>query len=725
MKLRTRILSLVLCLVLLPIIPLSVSAELPPEDDSNAGALNLTVLPGASIRKTEGSTGIRFDTTVDRAAYDALINAGYTMKQGTLIVPTSYLTGLDTSNKTVYEALKALEDEGKAIADIPISGFYTPTAEELTGDFADVDTDSVYIWRAALTNIRDTNYTRDFVPVSYIVIEEEGVPVCILSSEPDSSVTRSIYHVAKQAYTAGETDEIVKGFVNSVLELTVDKFGTPAVTDVTGETTALYSPAFAQDTITFSNTDQMKSIILNGTALSAKQFAALDYVDDTTYALRASAYLTSSFASVGAVENVGATYPTNYQNISHSVNSENGYLDMTFTGPVSGKSNVSIWYNNSTSTTWTTYEFKINLDKPSVIPTGDDKTVLNLVLARNPRGNSAYMMTVEAYENYFKIGDDNCAATPVTGEYSKEFSYGEWYTLSLTWSSGGNYALAWSSDTESGNATYGSENAAKSNNYYDHGGSAWSSSIGLDIDATTSATVHLQMDYLKLIDDVNTQGTDDSITFHFNTDKWADITVCKFTNTETNKGITVNGGTVKHVGISSSANTSETPYSFYDLGTTANRGQVRFETYSAPADWNVVVIDFKLKINSSAPYNGASGNRGVTFFVLKAAPSSFNAENSLSGKTLDLTITSGSADAGTVFKGVAYGEWADVKLVLVQGDATHDTQIALYYQGQLWKYATVACNSALKFGGFGIQNYGNMEIAYDIQNMNYTFYHVD
>ena len=411
-KLLTAVLTLAL---LLCVFPFAVtSAE--PIDDEIVSRLALTVLPGASIRKTEGTTGIRFDTTVNKAAYDALVSEGYTLTHGTLIVPKSYLPIELGSDTNPYDALK---NSGKTVADVISDGFYTPEAED--PDFVGIDTDTVYVYRTALTNLRDHNYLTEFVPLSYILVEKNGVRVETVTDEGEA---RSIYDVASSAFTAGETDGIVCGFVDSILDITVDRFGNIAQTDVTGNAKGKYAPTYANGVLTVSQVLSMKCLRLNGTAISIKALASLDCVLIDGYTESASITLSSLRMLLET-----PTAEKDKDDVTASLTDiADAYYNIESTA--ASKADVEIRAVNKNDR-YTTISFSFKMKKPSVI-SESDRTVMDIILYRTTLSASAYKLTVEAYDSYFRFGDDNASATnSKTGEFDQNFAYDTWYTVQI------------------------------------------------------------------------------------------------------------------------------------------------------------------------------------------------------------------------------------------------------------------------------------------------------
>jgi len=144
----------------------------------------------ASVRFTEGSTGMRFKSTVSKSAYDALIaKYGYSnVTFGTLIAPIDYVAAAGEFTKTALDAKNP--NNGKNYLDIRTNKAY---AEDGTN----------YIFLGSIANIKEVNYDRDFAAIGYVEYTD-GVNTYVVYS--DAYAVRSVEEVATMALNDFTTD---------------------------------------------------------------------------------------------------------------------------------------------------------------------------------------------------------------------------------------------------------------------------------------------------------------------------------------------------------------------------------------------------------------------------------------------------------------------------------------------------------------------------------------
>ncbi len=142
------------------------------KDELEAFANSFDMVDGAAVRLVAGSNGMKFAATMDKDAYTALetllTDKGITFKMGTLIAPTDYGT-------LTVDSAKKLDIER------------TLWGEEVDGKL---------MMNAAITNILEDNYARDFSAIAYLSFEYEGETVVIYAGEV---VSRSAKTVALEA----------------------------------------------------------------------------------------------------------------------------------------------------------------------------------------------------------------------------------------------------------------------------------------------------------------------------------------------------------------------------------------------------------------------------------------------------------------------------------------------------------------------------------------------
>lgn len=149
------------------------------------------VQEGASVRLIAEQSGLRFTSDISKEILDYVKDKkdnGTTVSYGTVIAPTDYLTGL---NSFTMEALKGA---GKTYLDI------------VAKDGITYNTEGGVTIRAAIVDILEGNYTRDFSAVSYVKYTVNGQEVYIYSAFDMEKNTRNIAEVAQAAIDSGDYD---------------------------------------------------------------------------------------------------------------------------------------------------------------------------------------------------------------------------------------------------------------------------------------------------------------------------------------------------------------------------------------------------------------------------------------------------------------------------------------------------------------------------------------
>lgn len=123
-------------------------------DEANAGVM----VEGATVRLVENSNGLRFTTDFSKAVVDALAAKG-TVTYGTIIVPTEYLTSLDSFTVAALTAKYGA------------NGYLNIVCEDGKGLIKNED-GSVAI-QAAIVNIKTENYDTQFSAVAYACVGGE------------------------------------------------------------------------------------------------------------------------------------------------------------------------------------------------------------------------------------------------------------------------------------------------------------------------------------------------------------------------------------------------------------------------------------------------------------------------------------------------------------------------------------------------------------------------
>ena len=167
------------------------SQALNPEDA-------VQLLPGASVRLNDPA-GLRFESRLDRAVYEALTEAGYTVTFGTCIFPADLYTGTlpGTVLRSTFDSVDGLSlQEGQ------------------------------YTYYTSIVNLYGQNYARAFGAVSYITVSRGSWEKTCLTQYTEADHARSVYEVSCKAAETGElaglTEEqqaVVEGYLGAVIEL--------------------------------------------------------------------------------------------------------------------------------------------------------------------------------------------------------------------------------------------------------------------------------------------------------------------------------------------------------------------------------------------------------------------------------------------------------------------------------------------------------------------------
>lgn len=154
--------------------------------------LSVDTLDGARVRIAQ-PTGIRFDSTVSKAAYDSLKAMGADVTLGTLIAPTQRVTEAGAFTKEALDALSA-----------SLSG--TPTYQTVvftpgTSSWVDTDNEALYGFSGALAKINSENYNLGFSAVGYITVTLGELTFTLYADYNGEALrTRSIAYTATLAY---------------------------------------------------------------------------------------------------------------------------------------------------------------------------------------------------------------------------------------------------------------------------------------------------------------------------------------------------------------------------------------------------------------------------------------------------------------------------------------------------------------------------------------------
>ena len=154
--------------------------------------LSVDTLDGARVRIAQ-PTGIRFDSTVSKAAYNSLKDMGADVTLGTLIAPTQRVAEAGAFTREALDALSA-----------SLSG--TPTYQTVvftpgTSSWVETDNEELYGFSGALAKINSENYNLGFSAVGYITVTLGELTFTLYADyNGEAHRTRSIAYTAKLAY---------------------------------------------------------------------------------------------------------------------------------------------------------------------------------------------------------------------------------------------------------------------------------------------------------------------------------------------------------------------------------------------------------------------------------------------------------------------------------------------------------------------------------------------
>ena len=184
------------------------------DTDLTVHAIGFNTEEGASVR-LKTPTGIRFETRINKADYDALVTlyGSANVETGAYIVPRSFL-GNENFRNYFADSTKI---DGKDYVKVVNSGFANRTTAE---------TDGYYQYYGSLVNIEDVNYCTEFFGIGYIKITDGDNVYIVYGGYELDEHTRSIYYVSSHAYkdyASGSTEKkVLEGYLNSVVYITDD-----------------------------------------------------------------------------------------------------------------------------------------------------------------------------------------------------------------------------------------------------------------------------------------------------------------------------------------------------------------------------------------------------------------------------------------------------------------------------------------------------------------------
>ena len=150
---------------------------------------------GAGTRLNDPA-GLRFESRINKAKYDALVDAGAEITTGTLIVPTDYLTeyGINNSNFTKAN-LDVLKVE---YLDVVNNGWVNSTS---------ADTDGYYKYYGSIVGIKTANLDRNFSGIGYMTVKTATEEYTVYGGYRAADHARSVQYVAAAAIASGEYND--------------------------------------------------------------------------------------------------------------------------------------------------------------------------------------------------------------------------------------------------------------------------------------------------------------------------------------------------------------------------------------------------------------------------------------------------------------------------------------------------------------------------------------
>ena len=212
---------------------------------------------GAAVRLLT-PTGIRFETKIDKASYDYLVQiyGEANIETGTYILPRNYL-GLTPFDEYFADASNV---DGEDYVKIVNDGFYNSKTAE---------TDGFYKYYGSLVDLLPHNYCTEFFGIGYIKINDGANEYILYGGSEMNDYTRSIYEVSNLAYkdyaSGTSANKALKGYIDGVVSLISGTQGIEIETDADGYTSP-YSISYdgASGEYTVSGAGEIKSVMING-----------------------------------------------------------------------------------------------------------------------------------------------------------------------------------------------------------------------------------------------------------------------------------------------------------------------------------------------------------------------------------------------------------------------------------------------------------------------------
>ncbi|MBP5467231.1 MAG: hypothetical protein J6Y43_06705, partial [Clostridia bacterium] len=224
------------------------------DTDIEVLAIGFDTSNGASVR-LKTPTGIRFETRIDKADYDALVArvGSANVETGTYILPRSFLTSTDFRSYFADNTKISGTDYVKIVN----SGFFNKET---------ADSDGYYKFYGSLVNIKPNNYCTDFFGIGYIKITDGDNEYTVFGGYDLDEHTRTIYYVSSIAYPdfGSESLEksVLKGYLDGVVRI-ADNVEISDLIDVDGYISPYNITYNAQTGVyTVAGNAEIKSVII-------------------------------------------------------------------------------------------------------------------------------------------------------------------------------------------------------------------------------------------------------------------------------------------------------------------------------------------------------------------------------------------------------------------------------------------------------------------------------
>ncbi len=253
MKTRQRNLAIVICSLLMAVATFFGIASLSNSTVFASGTPTITMISGASVRKTEETPGIKFTARIDNFV------AGGNYKYGMLILPKEAWDNLGWNENTNYHAYFA----GEGITDY---------ADKICSPYIDVETGD---WCISYSLINLQSYTRSLVGVAYVF---DGTNYTYTKVDMSENA-RSISYVAQMALKnetnlSVEQKNVLKSYANAGLSIEEEDVLTDSLFNKEGATE--YVPTDYALKRTFNVSEEVslitKTAYAGGSEVSFKYF---------------------------------------------------------------------------------------------------------------------------------------------------------------------------------------------------------------------------------------------------------------------------------------------------------------------------------------------------------------------------------------------------------------------------------------------------------------------